>query len=89
MRAVFTSSLRVAALLSSLFGSLVAAPKLRLSTSTIGPYSIAVGANGAVQTLEAWNAGDGALSGSHQHATRENPGHEHEPPEGQRTVSNR
>jgi uncharacterized protein (TIGR03437 family) len=49
-------------LLLSLCGSLAAAPKLRLSSSAIGPYSIAVGANGAAQTAEAWNAGDGSLS---------------------------
>lgn len=55
-------SLRATVLLLSLFGSLAAAPKLRLGTSTIGPYSIAVGANGSPQTVEAWNAGDGALS---------------------------
>jgi uncharacterized protein (TIGR03437 family) len=45
-----------------LAGSLAAAPMLRLSSSVIGPYSIATGANGAPQTVEAWNAGDGSLS---------------------------
>lgn len=45
------------------FASLiVAAPKLRLATSTVGPISIAPGSNGAAQTVEAFNAGDGALS---------------------------
>jgi uncharacterized protein (TIGR03437 family) len=39
-----------------------AAPKLRLSETAVGPYSIATGANGATQTVEAWNAGDGALA---------------------------
>jgi uncharacterized protein (TIGR03437 family) len=35
---------------------------LRLSSSAVGPYSIAIGSNGAPQTVEAWNAGDGSLS---------------------------
>ncbi len=39
-----------------------AAPKLRLSGTAIGPYSIVAGANGSVQSVEAWNAGDGELS---------------------------
>jgi uncharacterized protein (TIGR03437 family) len=43
-------------------GLLSAAPKLRLSASTVGPVSIAQGTNGATQTVEAYNAGDGALS---------------------------
>ncbi|MGH9657018.1 MAG: hypothetical protein ACRD96_00655, partial [Bryobacteraceae bacterium] len=38
------------------------APKLRLSAASIGPASIAVSANGAPQTIEAFNLGDGALS---------------------------
>ncbi len=42
--------------------TLVAAPKLRLSTTAVGPFSIAVGQNGNPQTLDAFNAGDGALS---------------------------
>ncbi|MGB9457551.1 MAG: hypothetical protein WCB12_15995 [Bryobacteraceae bacterium] len=42
--------------------SLEAAPMLRVVTATIGPLPIAPGANGANQTVEAYNAGDGALS---------------------------
>jgi uncharacterized protein (TIGR03437 family) len=45
-----------------LFPGLVAAsPKLRLSASTVGPVSIAQGANGSTQTVEAYNLGDGPL----------------------------
>ena len=51
-----------ALLLSSLCGGVSAAPKLRLASATFGPYSIALGANGASQTVEVYNAGDGALS---------------------------
>lgn len=43
-------------------GLLAASPKLRLSASTIGPLSIAQGANGSSQTVEAFNIGDGALN---------------------------
>lgn len=39
-----------------------AAPKLRLSTAALGPFSIASGQNGPAQTVEAYNAGDGSLS---------------------------
>ncbi len=39
-----------------------AAPMLRLVSTTVGPASIAVGANGPAQTVEAYNAGDGTLS---------------------------
>ena len=49
-------------LLVGLAGSLAAAPMLRLSSSAVGPYSVATGSNGALQTVEAWNAGDGSLS---------------------------
>ncbi len=46
-----------------LFPGLVAAsPKLRLSASTVGPVSIAQGANGSGQTVEAYNAGDGSFN---------------------------
>ena len=47
-----------------LFVSLAAnaAPKLRLDTTTIGPVSIAQGSNGTAQTVNALNAGDGALN---------------------------
>ena len=50
----------IAALLSSA-AVLGAAPTLRLVKSTVGPVSIAQGANGATQIVEAFNAGDGAL----------------------------
>ncbi len=43
-------------------GSLQAMPKLRLSTASVGPLSIATGQNGPQQRVEAWNAGDGALN---------------------------
>ena len=39
-----------------------AAPKLRLSTAALGPFSIAQGQNGNPQTLDAYNEGDGSLS---------------------------
>jgi hypothetical protein len=42
--------------------SLHAAPRLRLVSSTIGPISIALGANGSLQTVEAYNALDGSLN---------------------------
>jgi uncharacterized protein (TIGR03437 family) len=53
---------RMSALLLISIGSAAAAPKLRLSDTAVGPYSIALGANGSTQIIEAWNAGDGALS---------------------------
>ena len=43
-------------------GILSAAPRLRLVSSTVGPVSIAQGANGASQTVEIYNGGDGFLS---------------------------
>ncbi|MCP5112906.1 MAG: hypothetical protein GY953_18935, partial [bacterium] len=43
-------------------GSAFAAPKLRLTESTIGPISIATGANGPLQSVRAFNAGDGQLN---------------------------
>ena len=43
-------------------GVLSATPRLRLVSSTVGPVSIAQGANGAPQTVEIYNAGDGFLS---------------------------
>jgi uncharacterized protein (TIGR03437 family) len=43
-------------------GALDAAPRLRLVSSTVGPVSIALGSNGAAQTVEIYNAADGALS---------------------------
>ncbi len=42
--------------------SLHAAPRLRLVSSTVGPVSIAPGANGSLQTIEAYNALDGSLN---------------------------
>ncbi len=41
---------------------LQAAPRLRLVSSTVGPVSIAQGANGTLQTVEAYNALDGSLN---------------------------
>jgi uncharacterized protein (TIGR03437 family) len=41
---------------------LSAAPRLRLVSSTVGPVSIAQGANGSAQTVEAYNAADGSLN---------------------------
>lgn len=41
---------------------LYGAPKLRLTTAAVGPVSIAQGAAGAPQTVEAYNAGDGSLN---------------------------
>lgn len=38
------------------------APKLRLDATTVGPLSIAQGANGSVQTINALNAGDSPLN---------------------------
>lgn len=38
-----------------------AAPKLRLVSASVGPVSVAAGANGTAQVVEAYNAGDGAL----------------------------
>src|SRR5438309_2379524 len=35
---------------------------LRLASTTVGPVSVAVGSNGAAQTVEAYNAGDGSLN---------------------------
>jgi len=42
--------------------ALSAAPKLRLSASTVGPLVIAAGQNGATQTIDAGNFGDGTLA---------------------------
>jgi len=39
-----------------------AAPKLRLTTSAVGPVPVAVGVAGPVQLVEAYNAGDGSLN---------------------------
>ena len=40
----------------------MAAPKLRLSNASLGPLTIAQGQNGAQQSIDAANFGDGALS---------------------------
>lgn len=50
--------LRRALIFFSLAASLLAAPKLRLMNTTVGPISIAAGASGPTQTVEAFNAGD-------------------------------
>ena len=42
--------------------ALIAAPKLRLETTAIGPISIAVGQNGPAQSVRAYNLGDGSLN---------------------------
>jgi uncharacterized protein (TIGR03437 family) len=42
--------------------ALYATPQLRLSTSTVGPLNIAVGATGATQTVMTSNIGDGTLT---------------------------
>ena len=39
-----------------------AAPQLRLAASTVGPVSVAQGANGGTQTVEAYNIGSGSLN---------------------------
>ncbi len=54
--------IRFAALTCALAVSLLAAPKLRLTNTAVGPISVATGANGPTQTLEAFNAGDGTLN---------------------------
>jgi uncharacterized protein (TIGR03437 family) len=41
---------------------LMAAPKLRLDNTVVGPITVATGANAPVQTLQAYNAGDGSLN---------------------------
>ncbi len=40
----------------------MAAPKLRLADTTVGPATIAVGSNGPAVSVEAYNAGDGSLN---------------------------
>ena len=39
-----------------------AAPELRLAQTAVGPISVAVGANGPSQSVDASNAGNGSLS---------------------------
>ena len=43
-------------------GIVTAAPKLRLSTTAVGPVFVTVGQNGAAQVVGASNAGDGSLT---------------------------
>jgi len=43
-------------------GVVSAEPVLRLSTAAVGPLSVALGADGPPQVIEAFNAGDGSLS---------------------------
>jgi len=40
----------------------LAQPRLRLTETALGPISVAVGANGAAQTVEASNIGSGSLA---------------------------
>ena len=49
-------------LLLGLAGSVSASPRLRLSTAAVGPINLAVGAAGPLQTIEAYNIGDGDLA---------------------------
>jgi hypothetical protein len=43
-------------------GVAIAQPRLRLAETTVGPVSIAVGANGPARTIDATNAGSGSLN---------------------------
>ena len=43
-------------------GTAAAQPRLRLSETTLGPISIAVGANGATRSIDATNPGSGSLT---------------------------
>jgi uncharacterized protein (TIGR03437 family) len=43
-------------------GAAIAQPRLRLSETTVGPVSVAVGANGPARTIDATNAGSGSLN---------------------------
>ena len=56
------TNLRLLGIVVLFAGVAAAAPKLRLSASTVGPVSVAQGANGATQTVEAYNTGDGSLN---------------------------
>ncbi|MCW5977229.1 MAG: hypothetical protein KIT09_04090 [Bryobacteraceae bacterium] len=58
----FSRPLVLTSLIAVLAGTAFAAPKLRLSTAAVGPVSVAVGANGPRQVVEAYNAGDGSLT---------------------------
>jgi uncharacterized protein (TIGR03437 family) len=52
---------RILTILTLTAAALSAAPKLRLSATTIGPLIIASGQNGTLQTIDAGNFGDGTL----------------------------
>ena len=52
----------IAAIPLCFVSTLLAAPKLRLSTAAVGPVAVAQGSNAPTQTVEAYNAGDGSLS---------------------------
>src|SRR5581483_6422465 len=61
----FRSKANSAAVLILTFSSaLSAAPRLGLSTATVGPINTTPGANGPTQIVEAFNLGDGALNPS-------------------------
>jgi uncharacterized protein (TIGR03437 family) len=62
MGVMLSRTLRGTLLLISLLGTLNAAPKLRLGSTTVGPISVTQGGVGPVQTVEVWNAGDGSLN---------------------------
>ncbi len=63
MKSITIRALAVCLFVLSCAGAqLFAAPKLRLSTTTVGPLDVAPGADGQVQIVEAWNAGDGTLA---------------------------
>ncbi len=49
-------------ILLGLAGSVSAAPRLRLSSAAVGPINLAAGAAGPLQTVEAFNIGDGDLA---------------------------
>jgi uncharacterized protein (TIGR03437 family) len=55
-------ALSFTSLLLTSMGLLDAAPKLRLMRTTVGPVSTSTGQNGATQTVEAFNVGDGTLN---------------------------
>ena len=53
--------LPLAGLVAASGSVLYAVPELRLETTTVGPVSVAAGADGPTQTVNAYNAGDGEL----------------------------
>lgn len=62
MGLIFPTVLRGFLLVAVLAPAAGAAPKLRLSSATVGPVSIPVGSGGPAQKIEAYNAGDGTLN---------------------------